>query len=321
MPYFLPAALLAMAFGSNTAEVLADARIQAWVQDFAPIVQLDSREISPLTSIDAQLALGATLTGGCADGSQRRLKVDRVDFLGRPEVQQLMRECPRELALDFGHHIAPAQNTAYYSVVSEGLYIKIQYWLFYGWNDATELGGGAVVAACGGHEGDWEHFSLRLNRERLEHAANAAELRAAVDDVYLAQHAAASHPESKWFRQAQLTFEGSHPVIYPGLGSHASYATPGDHPLMTIATQAIVDHNDGQGLRLPVAQGRLRAVVTEPWFGYAGRWGAVQHDGCDWLESVSSASNDGAYGPGHRGKEIALSAGDWYGLYRPQDGR
>lgn len=310
--------LLPLMLGVNTPLMLADAQMQGWVKTFAPIVILDSREISPLTSADAQLALQPELQGTCKDGSRRKLVVKDGKFMQRADVQALIKDCPGELALNFGHRIPKAENVAYYSVVAEGLYLKLQYWFYYGWNDTTGLGGGGAVATCGGHEGDWEHLGLRINRSLLEAAKTPEQAWAAIDDIYLAQHAASSHPEYKWFRRsdAGVKFEGSHLMVFPGQGSHATYAQPGTHDLMTIAFMPIADHNDGKGLRMDLAKGRLEPIVSQPWFDFPGRWGAVVHDGCDALEAVSSASNDGSYAPGHGGKEDELQQGDWFNRYR-----
>lgn len=311
-----------MLYGVNTDPLLNDSRIQNWVKAFAPIVILDSRETAPLTSADAQLALKPELQGICQDGRRRSLQVENGRFMQRADVQSLIRDCPQELALNFRRQIPKAQNISYYSVIAEGQYLKLQFWFYYGWNDTTLLGGGPFVSQCGGHEGDWEHLSLRLNRDLLEAARTPTETWAAIDDIYLAQHARSQHPEYKWFRRQDPTlhFEGTHLLVYPGVGSHATYANPGRHELMTVAAMPVADLNDGKGLRMDVSQGQLEPVVRQAWYSFPGRWGAVQHDLCDAIEAFTPASNDGSVGPGQGSKVIDLNQGDWYDQSRPLAG-
>ncbi|HEY9844417.1 MAG TPA: hypothetical protein V6D23_28360 [Candidatus Obscuribacterales bacterium] len=311
--------ILPLLLGLNPDPLLMPKQIEAWVRDFAPIVVHDSRELAPLTSIKAQLALEPELQGSCADGSRRGIKVRDENFMQQADVQQLLRDCGQETAMHFGRSIPKPENISYYSVVADGLYLKIQYWLYYAWNDTSLLGGGPAVQQCGGHEGDWEHVALRLNRQKLVQATSQAEAFAAIDDIYLAGHGRRAHLEYKRFRRGdrQLHFEANHLLVYPGVGSHASYAAPGRYHLMTLAGMPIADLNDGKGLRMELAQGRLEPVVSQPWFDYPGRWGAIQHDACDSVEALSSASNDGSYGPGHAHKVVELYQGDWQDDLRP----
>lgn len=312
-------AFLAFLLGVQPDPLLSEAQIQSWVRDFAPIVIHDSREKAPLTSIEAQLALNPTLQGSCADQSRRSLQISSLDFMQQAEVQDLIQNCHQELAIHFERQIPAAKALSYYSVISDGLYLKIQYWLYYAWNDAGLLGGGGAVQQCGQHEGDWEHIALRINRQKLLAAQSPEQQRQAIDDIYLSQHHRNQHPERKYLRPSdpRLQFEGSHLRIYPGAGSHASYPAAGQYPLMTLATMQVSDVNDGKGLRLDLAQGILEPIVKQPWFGFPGRWGAVVHDSCDAIEAVSSASNDGSFGPGHDHKLEDLYKGDWQHVVRP----
>src|SRR5688572_28944660 len=125
IPYILP---LLLGLGSDP--LLSPSQVEAWVRDFAPIVFHDSRELAPLTSVPAQLALGPELQGTCADGSRRKLRVSSVDFMQKPEVQSLVQDCSGELALHFGRQIPKPENISYTSVIADGLYVKIQYWLY-----------------------------------------------------------------------------------------------------------------------------------------------------------------------------------------------
>ncbi|MGV3527114.1 MAG: Vps62-related protein [Candidatus Sericytochromatia bacterium] len=292
---------------------------QAWAQVYAPIVIHDSRESAPLTSVDALWPYQPRLVGRCADNTTQSLPISQAPFLQDPAVQALQNTCPGELALDFQHAIPPAAATSYYHGQADGRYLYLQYWFFYTWNDTRSLGGGPWAQACGDHEGDWEHVSLRLRRDRLEQAKSAADYRAAVDDVYFSQHHRNQFPGRKYIRpdDPRLSWQGNQLLVYPALGSHASLPRPGTYPLMTVAGIRLEDRNDGAGLRFDLAQGQLLPIAQQPWFGFAGRWGAVRHDGCDWLESVSSLSNDGIWGPGHPRRAREHHEGDWYDVLRP----
>jgi hypothetical protein len=297
-----------------------EAQIQAWVQRYAPIVVADSQEMAPLTSVDAILATQPSLQGTCPDGSRRSQVIRAAEDLQAPAAQELMQSCAQELALHFNRQIPPAQNTAYYHVLVEPLYVKIQYWFFYTWNETGHLGGGPLIASCGDHEGDWEHISLRLDRERLEQARTPAEFRNALDDIYLAGHARSQHRQKKYLRPDHplLRFEDSHLLVFSSRGNHASYPAPGRWPLMTLAGLALADLNDGQGQRFELSQGQLLPVMAQPWFHFAGRWGAMVYDHCDPVEAITEASNDGSFGPGHAHKHKVLYQGDWFDHFRPR---
>ncbi len=311
--------LLSFLIGVSADPVLTEAQIQKWVRAFAPIVVHDSRETAALTSVEGQLALKPLLQGTCVDGARPSLAVESLDFMQQTDVQQLVQKCPHELALSFNRQISKPEPVAYYAVVTDGLYVKLQYWLYYAWNDASQLGGGGIVQQCGEHEGDWEHVSIRLDRRLIEQAQTPEQMRDAIDDVYLAQHHRKQHTERKYFRGSdkQLYFQGTQLKVFPALGSHATYAQPGRYALMTLLGIQIADINDGLGLSFNLAQGRLESIVKQPWFTFPGRWGAVVHDNCDVLEAVSSASNDGSFGPGHAHKVKDLYEGDWHDQLRP----
>ncbi len=95
---------------------------------FAPVLIHDSREISPLTSVEAQQKLGWQQTS------------EFIDLQGR---------------------IATTSPAAYYAGTVAGRYLYLQYWFFYSWNDTRHFG---VLEPCTRHEGDWEHIGLRLDR-------------------------------------------------------------------------------------------------------------------------------------------------------------
>lgn len=294
-------------------------RIQTWAEMYAPIVIHDSREIAPLTSIQQLMQLNPSLEADCDNGYSEKQTVNQAGFWNFAELQQAYLHCKKNLALSFSGRIPPSDPVAYYQVQAEGRYLSLQYWFFYAWNATDHLGGGALIAACGNHEGDWEHISIRLDRDLLFRASTTQEFLDAIDDVYLAQHKRQQHQEIKYYRpnDPMLTFEGSHLNVFSALGSHASYPHAGKWPLMTIAGMTLNDVNDGAGLKMDLSKARLEPVMHQDWFTFPGRWGGMRDAGCNWLEQISSTSNDGSYGPGHAHKVAPFYQGDWYDYQRP----
>lgn len=77
---------------------------------------------------------------------------------------------------------------------------KIQYWYFFPFN--------GPMMGVGDHEGDWEHITISMNYVDFK-----------IDSVYYAAHA----NKGQWYKPDRLSFEGSHPVVYLSINSHASY--------------------------------------------------------------------------------------------------
>jgi len=137
-------------------------------------------------------------------------------------------------------------NVAYgHTCSDEGGALWLQYWFFYLYNDA-QLGG-----RFGLHEGDWEMIQLRMAGSEPDVA------------VY-AQHDGC---ERRDWSEVERSDDGS-PLVYSGLGSHASYFRAG------IYKRHIFDSADGG------RPGRkLRLVFLDqdppPWLEWEGSWGGT----------------------------------------------
>ena len=85
--------------------------------------------------------------------------------------------------------------------------LALQYWLFYTYNEFNNL-----------HEGDWEMIQLNFD---------AADARAALDEepvaVGYSSHEGAERAD--WGDDKLELVDGTHPVVYPGAGSHANKFT------------------------------------------------------------------------------------------------
>jgi hypothetical protein len=291
-------------------------------QIYAPILIMDSREPSPLTSVEAHMRVGVSLQG---DISKKSVTV--LPLVQGPELSQYKQAVFNRngqnltLFLNARRQRAVADNTVYVNRTENGAFTYLQYWFFYSYNDTKMLGGppGGIVQKCGNHEADWEHISLRINTALFKQAQTEQGYRAAIDDVYLSQHTRYQHLERKWFRpqDGQLQFKGTHVQVYPANGSHATYPQPGRYFMQNLAGFKTYDVNDGLGLKLDTSQGKILNIREQPWFSYGGRWGAISHDVCNLVESVSPASNDGPYGPGHGSEPFWFYMSDWYGVNRP----
>ena len=124
----------------------------------------------------------------------------------------------------------------------------LTYWFFYGYSHSED-----PIA----HEGDWERISIRLKSDNRP--ARVA---------FFQHDGACSLPWSDI-----STTAGSHPVVYSGLGDHASYHRVG-----------IFKHTRNQGTDHTADGGRqwrtgdaLYDATTRPWYGYGGAWGEVGH--------------------------------------------
>lgn len=156
-------------------------------------------------------------------------------------------------------HVRPAANGA------RGY--DIQYWFFYPYSGPM-IGG----PAGGAHEGDWEHITVRVDKKLRQ-----------IKKVFFAAHDA----EGRWMRPAAVRFrQGTHPVVYVGRYSHASYARPGVQPRGMLPADHTADGGvvwqtwdnpkivsnqvDPRDVKQPA-----RRLPKVDWLRYAGRWGEV----------------------------------------------
>ncbi|HET9381805.1 MAG TPA: hypothetical protein VFP69_13355 [Streptomyces sp.] len=119
------------------------------------------------------------------------------------------------------------------------------YWFFYAYNK---------LVPGNRHEGDWERVAVQLRDGRP-------------DAVTFAKHG--SSPCSvPW---GDMKVSDGHPTVYSALGSHGSYPTGGYHRV-----SATFDRTSDRGAEWRTWDD-ARPLDREPWWGYAGRWGAQPH--------------------------------------------
>jgi hypothetical protein len=141
--------------------------------------------------------------------------------------------------------------------------LALQYWFFYVFNDFNNK-----------HEGDWEMIQLDFD------AADAAEaLGEEPTRVGYSSHEGAERAD--WGDDKLDLVDGTHPVVYPSVGSHANKF--GDALYLGSTADAGVGCDDTRG-----PHDELRPVVKTipsdpaaaanafPWITFEGRWGELQ---------------------------------------------
>lgn len=166
----------------------------------------------------------------------------------------------------------------------------ISYWFFYPFNDAPR-------AKLFNHQGDWENISLLFLRssdrlwtlEEVSYSAHGAPK--PIDATCSAAPPTGDQltcpvPRTEWAGQSRL-------VGYVADGSHATYPSPGPHPihsahgLATDRTSSIAS-----GYSWPTWQ-NLLPLEAQGWAGFCGAWGRV---GKSYLPFP--ADRTGPLGPG-----------------------
>jgi hypothetical protein len=135
----------------------------------------------------------------------------------------------------------------------------LQYWFFWYFNQFNDL-----------HEGDWEGMQLAFEAETAAEA-----LKEEPSEIILFQHAGGER--ASW-EDGKVQKEGTHPIVYPAAGSHATFYDSAVY---------VENGQNGSGVGCdvtsePLRELRLRPVLlpdTAPergpfqWLSYRGRWG------------------------------------------------
>jgi|GEM_PF-250683 len=135
----------------------------------------------------------------------------------------------------------------------------LQYWFFWYFNQFNDL-----------HEGDWEGMQLSFEAE-----TTTAALREEPSEVIVFQHAGGERAD---WGDSKVQKEGTHPIVYPAAGSHA-----------TFYDSAVYIQNGQRGSGVgcdnttePLRELRPRPVLLPEtaseqgpfkWLSYDGRWG------------------------------------------------
>ena len=137
--------------------------------------------------------------------------------------------------------------------------IALQYWFFWYFNEFNDL-----------HEGDWEGMQITFDASSPEEALGTEP-----SEMILFQHAGGERAE---WNDAKVEKEGSHPVVYPAAGSHATFYRSAVFVGNGSRGSGVGCDNTAEPLRRldpeavllpdrPPYEGRFA------WLGFDGRWG------------------------------------------------
>jgi hypothetical protein len=252
---------------------------QALAERFAPVVRLVEQEEEcgpgdPYDPLDVELLLNAeptvALRGPWNPTDLVEIGPTGADLGNRFEYHL---DFPGD-ALDAGcdyerwsRRLAEGSDpTVYAHVTTEPGYagkLALQYWLFYVFNDFNNT-----------HEGDWEMIQLVFD---------ADDARGALDEepvsVGYSSHEGAER--AGWDDDKLDLVDGTHPVVYPGAGSHANKFTEALY--LGSSADAGVGCDDTRGphreLRpavVTIPSDPEAAAAVAPWIEFEGRWGELQ---------------------------------------------
>ena len=137
--------------------------------------------------------------------------------------------------------------------------LVLQYWFFWYFNEFNDL-----------HEGDWEGMQISFDASNPEQA-----LATGPSEMILFQHAGGERAE---WDDSKVEKEGTHPVVYPAAGSHATFY----HSAVYVG-----NGSHGSGVGCDTTAEPLRRLDPKPvllpdrpkdrgrfaWLAFDGRWG------------------------------------------------
>lgn len=161
-----------------------------------------------------------------------------------------------------------AQPVVYGAVLRSRARIALQYWIWYPWNPYSPTVPPGDLWQV--HEGDWEAVSVLLDQRGTPLLA-----------------AYSQHSKGQQRPWTRLPRQGTRPVVYVALGSHANYFSPGTHrfgPRVVDPIFISVIEQNGQRPVDHAGRGRVvrprvvRISATSPsWMTFAGRFGEDEY--------------------------------------------
>jgi hypothetical protein len=158
-----------------------------------------------------------------------------------------------------GEGKAPALTYAHIAREPNHSGFVLQYWFFWYFNQFNDL-----------HEADWEGMQLSFEAE-----TTTAALQEEPSEIILFQHAGG---ERAGWEDSKVQKEGTHPVVYPAAGSHATFYGPAVYVENGQEGSGVGCDNTSEPLReLKLAPVLLPETAPESgpfqWLSYRGRWG------------------------------------------------
>jgi hypothetical protein len=181
----------------------------------------------------------------------------------------------------------------HYHVTRDRGYTVLQYWFLYPYNDWASHGG------SNDHEGDWEVIYVFLDAdERPAYAAYSRHV--TVPLLY--------GPQTAVWEKVEVV-GATHPVVYVGCGSHASYFEKGDHRFFFNTDWARGNHL-AIGPQADQAWGEPISLSGKRWnTHFSGPWGALVKS---WI-GKAFPHTEGPSGPGQKGDKWRHPA-KWAGI-------
>lgn len=179
-----------------------------------------------------------------------------IDFAGDPGADGDDAGGSQRYYLD--HMRDDADAVIYASVweAPDGATTYVRYWLYWFYNSWRIWGG------LNHHEGDWEYVQIALDAlmepSRVAYAQHAG--------IHIGRFKVSGGSRRDWDDLVEpINRQGDHPILYPGLGSHASYFGPHSY---------LVSLDDAAGLGAPLVQPAVRLMPAgASWATFRGRWG------------------------------------------------
>jgi hypothetical protein len=161
-------------------------------------------------------------------------------------------------------------STVYGQVIRSEAAVVLEYWLFY-YDDVYSYFYPPSDLIWQSHEGDWESIAIVLSPD-------GAPLEAAFSQHCVGQR-------RSWSSTQRV--DGTHPVAYVAVGSHASYFAPGLHPLDPACVPAaalallrqhgLPDPVDYAGIGVSEMPLLERINDGDGWAVFPGYWGELQY--------------------------------------------
>ncbi len=296
------ATLLCLVFpvGANATSGNGNSAAQELIEAYAPRLMVRERdEICDIdgeqyeaTTVDTVLGNPAVkLTEADGDGDETTIKraptagdiaeLDEPHHLNLPG-DPLGDTCvyARDFAKLKREGKAPAVTYAHIARQAGRPGLAVQYWFFWYFNEFNDL-----------HEGDWEGMQVVFEASDPRRA-----LREGPSEIGLFQHGGGEKAE---WTDGKVEKEGTHPVVYPAAGSHATFYE---------AAVYVENGRKGSGVGCDDTSAPLRQLVVQPiqvptrpgprsqfrWLDYEGRWG-------EWEKSF----NNGPTGPATKDRWLA----------------
>ncbi|HJS49108.1 MAG TPA: hypothetical protein VJ745_02200 [Gaiellaceae bacterium] len=252
---------------------------QALAERFAPVVRLVEQEEEcgpgePYDPLDVQLLLDdeptVALRGPWNPADLVKIGPAAADLVNRFEYHLDFPGDPLDAKCDYerwSHRLAEGSRpTVYAHVATQAEHpgsLSLQYWFFYAFNDFNNT-----------HEGDWEMIQLVFD------AGDAREaLGTEPREVGYSAHEGAER--ATWGDDKLELVDETHPVVFPGAGSHANKFTEALY--LGSSAEAGVGCDDTRGPHreirptvVTIPSEPAAAKEAFPWIAYEGRWGELQ---------------------------------------------